>query len=309
MASLLLLVFVAITAFTHTGAKQCTLSSSNNHVMVSCSDLHLTSVPPSVPDDVTWLDLSRNVISSIRGDTFNLFQRLHVLDLSYNTIKHLDKDAFLHLDKLEVFNLTHNNLTAAESRVWAREASGLTQTTGKNKGRGLTGSEPPNKKHNSQAAAGGILTSLKSLRVLHLDHNVIESLNADYFIGLSYLKTLTLSHNLLETVHNDTFQGLTQLEVLTLDGNKLQSLEAGSFRGLSHLGTLSLSHNQLLYTDVAIPPGVFAPVGATLTSLSVEGNLDDHYDRCYPEAAFKDLSALQTLVVDTMPWPTFSEGM
>ena len=140
MVSLLLLAFVAITTFTQTGANKCTLLSSDDHVM-NCSNLHLTSVAPSVPDDVTWLDLSRNVISSISGDTFNRFQRLHVLDLSYNTIKHLDKDTFLHLDKLEVFNLTHNNLTAAESRVWAREASGLTQTTGKNKSRGPTGSE------------------------------------------------------------------------------------------------------------------------------------------------------------------------
>ena len=311
MASLVLLAFVAVTAFLQAGGNKCFLRSSDRRIMVSCRGHQLTSVPPSVSDNVTWLDLSHNVLRNISGDTFRRFQHLQFLDLSHNAIKHLDTDAFLHLDKLEVLNLTHNNLTALTSHIRAGKLSGHVYTTGHNKVRGLTDAKPSNRMpRNSTLAAGDIpATSLKNLRVLHLDHNLIVSLNANYFIGLSSLSILTLSHNLLESVHNDTFQGLTQLGVLTLDANKLQSLEAGSFRGLSHLETLSLSNNQLLYTDEAIPPGVFAPVRHTLTSLSLEGNIDDCYDGGYPEASFKDLSALQTLKVDTMSRPTFGEGM
>ncbi|KAF7269746.1 hypothetical protein GWI33_017264 [Rhynchophorus ferrugineus] len=59
---------------------------------------------------VRYLDLSRNAISNLSGNTFNNLTDLRTLDLANNALTSLNGDPFLSLEYLEVLNLSSNAL-------------------------------------------------------------------------------------------------------------------------------------------------------------------------------------------------------
>ncbi|KPM12045.1 toll-like protein [Sarcoptes scabiei] len=82
---------------------------------------------------------------------------------------------------------------------------------------------------------------------LYLDGNNLQSLNAHTFIGRKNLRILHLNHSMVEEIANRSFNGLVYLEELHLDHNRLTSLYGYEFESLQYLTTLNLNHNQLSF--------------------------------------------------------------
>lgn len=80
---------------------------------------------------------------------------------------------------------------------------------------------------------------------LYLDGNSMPALNAHTFIGRKNMRVLTLNHSLVETIANRSFNGLVYLEELHLEHNRLTALNGYEFEALHYLTSLHLDHNSI----------------------------------------------------------------
>jgi hypothetical protein len=79
-------------------------------VDVNCAELNLTSIPTSLPRDVTNLDLSENLISDVSNDgVLRHYDKLRVLNLSDNVLQSIDWRALPH--SLQTLRLSRNDIT------------------------------------------------------------------------------------------------------------------------------------------------------------------------------------------------------
>lgn len=244
----------------------CNMQHGNdNEITADCSRKQLTSLPSSLPEDVTHLLVNLNNLSDVTGMT--RYCRLRVLDLSYNLVEKIDWSYFP--DSLEELHLSHNSLTNVCTNTETTNFSSMI---------------------------------LPKLRVLRLDQNNITTLTPHCFsdIGQS-LQTLTLANNHMETIQNNTFGGLTSLTSLDLTSNNINNLQLDALTGLSGLTSLSLAFNQLTRSAHALPPGVFRRVGNTLTTLDLRGN-EMGSEGGYPDEALADLTSMKKLQLDTFPY-------
>ncbi|XP_059204099.1 leucine-rich repeat-containing protein 3C-like [Centropristis striata] len=77
---------------------------------------------------------------------------------------------------------------------------------------------------------------------LFLDRNLLVSLPANSFCGLSLLEELDLSHNQLSSLEAGCFRGLeSSLRLLDLSSNRLSSLELAALGGLRAHANLTLN--------------------------------------------------------------------
>lgn len=87
------------------------------------------------------------------------------------------------------------------------------------------------------------ITMLPQLQWLDLSHNLIESIGAQTFQGLTELTRLNLEHNLIRQVAHNSFDGLTNLQFLNFSSNNLDKFLA-EFGG-TKLQDLDISANAL----------------------------------------------------------------
>ena len=145
------------------------------------------------------------------------------------------------------------------------------------------------------------------METLALDVNLLTTLDADIFDGLTALIQVYLSANLLTTLDADIFDGLTALQVIRLDRNSLDTLGADIFDGLTALEELQLRDNRLTALDVNIFHGltvlelldlncnyftaldfdIFDPFAATLTSLDLQTHRGDSFTTTPTDAAIR----------------------
>ncbi|KAF5291360.1 hypothetical protein FQA39_LY03511 [Lamprigera yunnana] len=188
---------------------------------------------------ITYLDISKNYISSLEG----VFDGLQVglLNLSQNHIADVPKGAF----KKVLFNLEKGN---AKSQYLDLSSNSI----------GLL--EPE---------VFGCANDRNCIRILDLQRNVITAIEDGTFSDLVYLEVLILSKNNIFKLHPHSFRNLINLNSLFLQNNKIGFLPIGvfselqklvvldlsqnsfgmpsdkTFNGLSNLQTLNLSHNNL----------------------------------------------------------------
>lgn len=86
---------------------------------------------------------------------------------------------------------------------------------------------------------------IKTLEVLNLSANAIDSLNASSFNGLAALKSLDLTENMLSVIDDKVLKPLISLQHLNLSRNRLEILNEASFSSLLHLQQLDVSWNRL----------------------------------------------------------------
>ncbi|XP_037798026.1 toll-like receptor Tollo [Penaeus monodon] len=84
---------------------------------------------------------------------------------------------------------------------------------------------------------------LTSLRVLHLQDNMIVQLNGFEFSGLHHLKELYLQNNRLSFINNATFIGLKSLEILRLDNNFIIDFPVWLLSNNRYLASVTLGNN------------------------------------------------------------------
>ncbi|XP_033876244.2 transforming growth factor beta activator LRRC32-like [Acipenser ruthenus] len=177
---------------------------------LSCSSLNLSSVPNYLESGLKKLDLSNNFIRTLNEESTATLRSLQELDLSFNRLDLLTRSAGRNLVQLQSLNLTGNNLDR-------------------------------NRKRNSAA-----LQSLKSLKVLELSQNNLNSDTAALYLkNMSSLEHLGLARNKLTKLSSELFHQSPNLESISLEDNIIVEIDEGTFEGLKRLRVLNLAFNSL----------------------------------------------------------------
>lgn len=91
----------------------------------------------------------------------------------------------------------------------------------------------------------GIFSGLSELDDIDLSNNKIATIDPMAFANLPKLNQLDLSFNLLTDLKPNTFREPHNLHILLLDGNGIENLPSELFKNLTELQTLSLGDNKL----------------------------------------------------------------
>lgn len=150
---------------------------------------------------------------------------------------------------------------------------------------------------------------------LNLSHNSLKLIDEDAFDDCcTNLKVLHLSHNEISTLNRRHFEKLKNLEVIFLDSNKITELAADTFQSLTKLRRLNLNRNSIVlqgsflfqssleelnldYCEIdEIPDRMFVNM-TQLEILSLEGNpIDENLDT----SAFESLTNLLKLRIPNL---------
>ncbi|XP_069691342.1 reticulon-4 receptor-like 2 isoform X2 [Periplaneta americana] len=148
---------------------------------------HLTSFEDgafSGAENLTSIQITQNLLRTLKNDVFCGLNSLQMLNLSFNLISNIEPDAFCALPNLQLLNLDNNNIRSLQN---------------------------------------GIFKGLDKLTTLSLRMNNIEMLEgAKVFEGLHNVKFLDLAHNNITTLDvGNLMQGMTKLFTVYLIGNNL----------------------------------------------------------------------------------------
>ena len=141
---------------------------------------------------------------------------------------------------------------------------------------------------------------LADVRILHLDHSDITTLQEQDLNGLVAVEYLLLHGNSLTSLPEQGFSGLTSLKELWLQDNSLSMLPEEVFQGLNSLQNIYLYRNSLS----TLPPKVFRGLG-NLRELRLWGNSLTSL----PEGIFQGLSKLEDLQLGANQLNQLPEGI
>ncbi|XP_069760255.1 amphoterin-induced protein 2-like [Narcine bancroftii] len=159
--------------------------------IITCTNQNLTTVPRTLHQVATSLDVSYNSISLLGSNwTPTLLDRLKTLILNHNSISFLSKRAFWSTPELRYLDLSSNQL---------------------------------------KRLGNSSFQGLNSLEILLLYNNQVAQVSGGAFEGLSKLHKLYLSQNLISHFPLQLYKGssrLPLLELLDLSFNRLTSVPA-----------------------------------------------------------------------------------
>lgn len=221
----------------------------------SCPYSGCAVIPTDIPEDVVFMDLRGNRITSIEA-TLHDYTKLETLDLSCNaigsiadralpenlvnlnlsnnvvTMEVLLGEAFRDVSQLEYLNLANNrieNLTIPNI-FWFKMPQLKRLDMSGNRIRSIV--------HNA-------ITDLRKLESIDLSRNLIKYLEAEDFMGLGILSQLNLSKNHVEVIPDRFFHGLYAIKTLDLSDNFIVELSNMSISDGDELETLHLERNKL----------------------------------------------------------------
>jgi hypothetical protein len=206
---------------------------------------------------VQSLDLSNNIITSLRTNTFNRLDSLIELHLKLNKISAIYVGAFNGLNHLEVLHLEGNLLqTIRES--WLQPVNSLRCLYLSN--------------NRLRKLKDGAFKSLTGLRILNLRNNQIQVIQDLAFEGLigQNLYTLDLSYNNISAIPSSALSYLSKLTSLDISGNSIKILPASSFVQLRWIRTLYLSN---MHELKLVERNTFSKNGR-LSKLYLDNNFD-----------------------------------
>lgn len=198
----------------------CTVSGAlnNTELKVLCYGMGFCTVPSQIPDQVRYLDISFNSISTIRVKDFKNLWNLRHLNLSDSHISWIEEGTTKGFPNLVNLNLANNKLTTV---------------------------------------SGGLLHGLTNLQVLRLDGNKIRTIDQDAFNTLGNLTVLNLTRNHLQQIVNlRPVLSAPMLEELFIGRNNFEVFSSGDLSRTSlSLKKLDFSHNPL--TKLQITENIF----------------------------------------------------
>lgn len=180
-------------------------SAPSAALKVKCESAGLAELPPEVPSDVNWLDLSRNNITRLRPRTLSRIPGLVHLKLSQNNIRDIGDDAFHGLDNIQVLDLDLNDLSVLVQTTFAGAESVVHLD--------ISGNRLEN--------IDNVFSGLRDLSRLDLRNNRLTQLTQNSFRGLSSLRYLLLTSNRISHVDRRTFRPLEKLVFVVLKGNPI----------------------------------------------------------------------------------------
>ncbi|KAJ9583570.1 hypothetical protein L9F63_022089, partial [Diploptera punctata] len=186
---------------------------------VDCSSRNISTLPNNwnISQLARSLDLSRNLLTSLKNEQFAHWGNLEELNLSRNRFTILTEDVFVGLTNLRILDLGFNLITSLQ----------------------------PN-----------IFNGLSILSSLNLEMNRLQELHSNVFIPTPRLQSLTLSYN-LELGRNleksaDAIRVVLKNNITTLIMNNmsLASLPNNIFNEGTNLRHLSLADNPMKTVDI-----------------------------------------------------------
>ncbi|XP_033102387.1 toll-like receptor 13 [Anneissia japonica] len=207
--------------------------SCASHGLVNCSYRNLTITPDKnkLPVDASVYLLKDNSISALSGYSFNTTPNLTFLDLSQNILISIDENAFAGLVRLQVLNIAVQKTIKKISRKWF---NGLTQLT---VGR-LTFIK-------AEAIDDYAFSDNSDIEEIHLDSNVLKDIPSHLFQHLPKLKTIQLCCNLLTEIDGEPFFGSNHVEEIQLYSNSINKLNENAFKSMKNISLINLNDNQL----------------------------------------------------------------
>uniref|UniRef100_A0A7E4W854 LRRCT domain-containing protein n=1 Tax=Panagrellus redivivus TaxID=6233 RepID=A0A7E4W854_PANRE len=172
------------------------------------------------------LDLSFNLIASVKIPGFWQMTSLHELRLNNNMITHLMTTTSDMTPKLKTLNLNDNLISHISDDFF----------------KGVKTVERLELSSNSIIQLPNIST-LSNLEYLNLDSNKIDSLGEGSFNGNPKLAIITIRNNRLSHISNSTFPIGNGITMLFINNNSISTIEKGAFGTLPHLVELGLSSN------------------------------------------------------------------
>nr|XP_023013107.1 slit homolog 1 protein-like [Leptinotarsa decemlineata]XP_023013108.1 slit homolog 1 protein-like [Leptinotarsa decemlineata] len=194
--------------------------------VTDCSDSNLTHIPYNeLSPNVYILDLNDNLISEV--GPFPADFKVRRLQLSHNIMTELKKDSYAGLHYLIDADFSHNRIEKVETDAFD-DSAGLIHLE-------LQG--------NPLREVEGPFISIKSLLYLDISNCSLRKLNDDFFANLPHLSTLDLSDNPFFEIENNVFKPLSGLETLKMNRCNLTHISNTAFSSLGLLKSLELSEN------------------------------------------------------------------
>lgn len=227
-------------------------------------------------ENLTILDLSRNVIDTLPPSLLSGLRRLQKLYLQGNGLSSIADKTLEGLVSLTSIRFSDNHLQSLPPELFS-ETKELKELYLNN--------------NSITVLAPGLFSELSQLLVLDLSHNELTSdwINTSTFTGLKKLVFLDFSHNRVSKMEIAVFRDLMSLQILKIQDNFIEHIPENVFSSLTNLHTLILSNNRL----TMIENYAFT----TLHGLSVL-SIDSNRISKIHHQAFKNCTALQDLHIN-----------
>ncbi|KAL3885051.1 hypothetical protein ACJMK2_025149 [Sinanodonta woodiana] len=244
-------------------------------------------------NELTLLNLSRNMLTNITKSQFQGAENLRKLDLSYNQLEHIFEDFCEIFPRIILVLLQGNRFKAFDfmqisncQYITEIDLSSNQLLTVSNGVALLRNLRILNLASNNlvNITLGSFANS--SIEILNLSMNTIDYLRQDTLQGMVKLKYLNLSYNSLDVHDNfhDVFSRARSLESLDLSFNNLTNLAAESFVFLQNLTRLNISYNQISNISEPSFKGL-----SSLLYLDLSGNRLTYL----PSDSFRDMNSLK----------------
>lgn len=191
----------------------CKCDYVKNGRRVDCSNRNLYEIPPGIPSDVQFLDLSQNHLSQL-GEGLAPFTDLLRLNVSFNEIVGVNQANFDMLKKMEYLDLAFNSLAG------------------------------PN------AVETGLLNQNPALLHAYFSHSRITYLPTLFGQQNSAVRVLGFDHNLIETIPDDFFQYIPGVKAVTFRFNLFSNWPVG-ICNLDFVELLDMAQQN--FTSIAFP--------------------------------------------------------
>ncbi|XP_067669419.1 toll-like receptor 4 [Haliotis asinina] len=268
-----------------------------NNQVANCSDRGLTSVPSTLPENITTLFMTRNKLVEIEGFAFKRYAHLKHLDLSHNQIKTFNNHSFSGLRCLESLDLEYNVLNLTHNAYPALCFLGLISLQSLLVGNnvGLDWFFQPHGVFNYPDKAMGKLQALQELSVDGLPNGVFGL----GFRKLGKLKRLYFKRCYIDYVQEDMFVNTPNITLLQMTDCHIIDAHKESFAKIPHIETLDLSEIKQLGLNVT---HVFHGLRDTQIRVLKLNNIYKQYSVCVilPHDTFRYLfnTSIQELYAD-----------
>lgn len=200
---------------------------------ISCRDVNLTQLDDGVLIERNYskVDFSKNSISRITEDTFDVSHTLRSVDLSANALVSLGSSVFKSLPSLDSLSLENNQISSLDEETF----DGIGNLTSLDLSYNKISDLPP-----------GVFKALPKLQHLSLAFNPLTNMNGSVLWSSRNLVTLDLSGIGFKTLHKDFFSSnMTKLEKLILAHNAIEVVPSKALFNL---------RNSLTYLDLSANP-------------------------------------------------------
>ena len=214
--------------------------------------IDLTKVFKVLPKGIKHLQLSANMLASLKQDDLKCCRNLIEFKCEYCSIKFVEPNAFDNSKKLINIMLSHNEIAYLPKRLFEHQTRFMTLDFSSNKIEYFNASELHLRHVESLQLGSNKIRSVTlegaAVSNIALERNKIERISAD-MIGNHFLITqLQLEYNRIKEISQTAFQRVKFIRALTLQGNKIESLPGKLFHN-TYVNMLFLHRNSISNID------------------------------------------------------------